>query len=153
MSIMPTPASDGGMPRFARTFIFWVFMLLIAVVFWKLASNGPHDKHVRTLSYSDFLEQVDKSNVRAVKYYLSQNTAEIVGELRQPPEQFSVTVPKESISTLTDQLRKQGARVEVSQSSSSDWTTFMVNFAPLILLVAFWIFMMKQYRSKRDEKT
>jgi cell division protease FtsH len=153
MNSTPQTSQDGRLSPILRTVLFWLLMILLAVVLWKMTSSGPRAKNVRTLAYSEFLQQVDRNNVSAVKYFLAQNTAEIQGQLREPAEQFSVTVPKEAIPNLTDQLRKQGARIEVSQSNSGDWTNFFVNFAPLILLVAFWIFMMKQFRRKREEKS
>jgi cell division protease FtsH len=151
MSFMPGQQDGGRLPA-VRTFLFWLLMILLAVVLWKMASNGRPNKNVRTISYSDFLAQMEKNNVKSARYFLSQTTAEIDGELREPPEQFGVTVPKEAIPNLTDQLRKQGVRIDVAASASGDWVNFFVNFAPLILLVAFWIFMMKRYRLKREEK-
>jgi cell division protease FtsH len=153
MSFMPDTAPDNRMSSTIRTGLFWLLMILLAVVLWKMASKRPNAANVRTLTYSDFMQQVDKNNVSAAKYFLAQNTAEIQGELRDQAEQFRVTVPKEAIPSLTDQLRKQGARIEVSQSTSGDWTSFIINFAPLIMLVAAWIFMMKRSQMKRGEKS
>jgi ATP-dependent Zn protease len=151
MTFMPEPLQVGRLP-ILRTVLFWLLMILLAVVLWKMTSTGTRTKDVQTFTYSEFMQQVDRNNVSAVKYLLSQTTAEIQGQLREPAEKFNVTVPKEAIPTLTDQLRKQGASIEVSQSNSGDWTTFILNFAPLILLVAFWIFMMKRTRLKPVEK-
>jgi cell division protease FtsH len=153
MTFMPQPTRDGSPQPIFRIVLFWLLMIVLAVVLWEMSSANPHGKNVRTLTYSDFLEQVDRNNVSAAKYFLAQNTAETQGQLREPAEQFSVTVPKEAVPNLTDQLRKQGSRIEVSQSNSSGWTSILVNFAPLALLVAFWIFMMKQPQLKREGKS
>ena len=158
MSSSPEPLGPGTPRNFSRqtvvrTLLFWVLMILLAVILFRMRSPSRSNSASRAMSYSEFMQQVEKDNVASGKFYMSQNTAEIRGKLRNPAELFHATVPREQFTALTEQLRRHGAGIEIAEGQSADWTTFLVNFAPLILLVAFWVFMMKQMNFKRAKNS
>jgi ATP-dependent Zn protease len=127
-------------------------MILLAFVLFKMRSRSNGGPTSRELNYSDFMQQVDKHNVAEGKFVMSQNTADFHGQLRSPAERIRTTVPRDDFSALTDRLRQQGARIEIAESRRSDWKTSVAKFAPLILLAAFWIFMMKRMTVKGQGK-
>jgi ATP-dependent Zn protease len=154
MSSYPEPLGpdtpvDNSRRKVVRTLLFWLLMILLAVVLFKMTSQSKDNSASRAMSYSEFMQQVEKDNVASGIFYMSQNTAEIRGNLHNPPDSFHATVLREQFTALTEQLRRQGANIEIAEGQSADWTTFLVNFAPLILLVAFWVFMMKRVNFKR----
>jgi cell division protease FtsH len=138
-----------GMSPVTRTVLFWALMVALAAVLWQMTSHSKNSVPDNQISYSDFLQQVDKNNIATAIFALSQNTADVSGNLREPVQDYRTTVPKESVSDLTDRLRKVGANVSVSESSKQSWQTYLANLAPLLLLVGFWIFMMQRMRSKQ----
>ncbi len=152
MTFVPNQQPRMGMSTTVRTILFWVLMVALAVVLWQMASKdkpGAPASSSSTISYSDFMAQVDKSNVRSVKIVESPSTAEVEGELREPPQSFRVTVPKEAIPDLTERLQKQGASIDVSSGKDANWRTTAVNLLPIIVIVALWIFSMSR-RSGRS---
>jgi cell division protease FtsH len=153
MSSSPEPLGPGGPSdnrarNVVRTLLFWFLMILLAFVLFKMTSQSNGGPTSRELNYSDFMQQVDKNNVAEGKFVMSQNTADFHGQLRSPAERIRATVPRDDFSVLTARLRQQGARIEIAESRRSDWKTSVANFAPLILLVGFWIFMMKRMTVK-----
>ena len=157
MSSSPAPLGPGGpsdnrAQSGARTLLFWLLMILLAFVLFKMSSRSNSVPTSRELNYSDFMKQVDKSNVAEGKFFMSQNTADFHGQLRNPAERIRTTVPRDDFSALTDRLRRQGARIEIAESRRSDWKTSVTNVAPLILLAAFWVFMMKRTTVRGREK-
>jgi cell division protease FtsH len=115
-----------------------------------MALGGKGGGTWQTISYSDFMQQVDLKNVGSVKLYTSQSTAEIQGEFRKPLQGFKVTIPKEVIPLLTERLRNQGASVEVAEAASTNWASFVINMAPFILLLSVWVFMLRRTQAKRE---
>jgi|HubBroStandDraft_1064217.scaffolds.fasta_scaffold50688_2 cell division protease FtsH len=134
-----------------RTVLFWVMMIALAVVLWQMSSKPTSQKPSSAISYSDFMIQVDKHNVGSAKLLVSQSTAQIQGQLRTPPENFSVTIPKEVIPDLTERLRKQGATVEVAEIKDTNLINTLINFSPILLIVGVWIFMMRQRSAMRKQ--
>jgi len=149
MTFAPNPQGALSRSALIRTVVFWVMMLLLAVILWRMASEpAGNDSRAQQMSYSDFLAQVDKSNIATATFRLSQSTAEARGNLRQPVAEYRSNVPRESVAGLTDRLRKQGVTVEVSEVASPSAKDTLINYAPVVLIAIFWIFMMLA-RTKR----
>ena len=68
----------------AKTILFWMFIILLCVVLWRMVSASGQSAREEEPSYSEFLNQVDRGNVKEVSLYLSPNSYEIEGELRDP---------------------------------------------------------------------
>ena len=152
MAFAPSERTPSQLSAVWRTLFFWLFMLLLAVVLWKMSSTRPDSGRRDELNYSDFMQQVDKNNVASAQLLMGQSTSRVRGALREPGKQYSTTVPKEVIPDLTERLRKQGVPVTVSEAKDSTFVSAIFNFAPLVLLVFFWIFMMKRFRDRQQTK-
>ena len=113
-----------------------MFIILLGVVLWKMVSASGQSAREQEPSYGEFMAQVDKGNVREVTLYLSPNSYEVQGELREGnPPKFRVTIFKEAAPDLAKQLRDKGVLIRVKEVTRGDWVTFLLNAAPLFLLV------------------
>jgi cell division protease FtsH len=131
-----------------RTVLFWLVMVVLAVALWKMASTGGQTAHEDEPSYTKFLGQVQQGNLKEVTITLAQNSAEIEGEYRDSGLKFhNVTVANSSIPDITKSLQDKGVLINIKEVKNSDWLAFVVNSAPVVLLIAFWIFMMKQMQA------
>jgi cell division protease FtsH len=133
-----------------RTVLFWVMMIALATVLWKMANEGKDESPSRQMSYSDFMGQVDQGNIATAKLLLSPSTAEVQGTLRQGSERFTVTIPTEVIPDLTERLRKQGTTVEVAETKNSNVSNTIINFSPIIIIIGIWIFMMRRMQNRKN---
>jgi cell division protease FtsH len=127
--------------------MFWLFIIMLAVLLWTLVSKSGQSAREEEPSYSDFMAQVDRGNVKEVTLYLSPTSYEIEGEWREPSKKFRTTIFKESAPDLAKTLRDKQVLINVKEVNRADWVTFLLNAAPLFLLVAFWIFMMRQMQA------
>jgi len=130
-----------------RTILFWLLMILLAVVLWKMASTGGQSAHEEELGYNAFLQKVQQGNVKDVTIYLSPNSAELQGEYRDGGKFRGVTIANTAIPDITKSLQEKGVAYNYKEVKNGDWFTLLINFAPLALLIAFWIFMMKQMQA------
>ena len=130
-----------------RTILFWLLMILLAVVLWKMASTGGQSAREDEPQYSSFVDKVNAGNVKDVTIFLSQNSAELQGDYRDGQKFRGVTIANTAIPDLVNQLKTQHVIYNYKEVKDANWLSFMINFAPLILLVAFWIFMMKQMQA------
>src|ERR1700683_2658922 len=131
-----------------RTILFWLLMILLAVVLWKMASTGGQTAREDEPNYTSFLANVQAGKVKYVTIALAPNSAEIQGEYREPAGKFKgVTIANTAIPDITKVLQDHGVLYSYKEVKNADWMTFLVNFAPLILLVLFWVFMMKQMQA------
>ncbi len=130
-----------------KTIMFWLFIIMLGVLLWTLVSKSGQSAREEQPSYSEFMAQVDRGNVKEVTMYLSPNSYDVEGEWREPSKKFRTTIFKESAPDLTKTLREKQVLINVKEVSRADWVTFLLNAAPLFLLVAFWIFMMRQMQA------
>jgi cell division protease FtsH len=130
-----------------KTVMFWLFIILLVVLLWSLVSKSGQSAREEEPSYSEFMAQVDRGNVKEVTMYLSPTSYEIEGEWREPSKKFRTTIFKESAPDLAKTLRDKNVLINVKEVNRADWVTFLLNAAPLFLLVAFWIFMMRQMQA------
>jgi cell division protease FtsH len=127
--------------------MFWLFIIMLAVLLWMLVSKSGQSAREEEPSYSQFMAEVDRGNVKEVTLYLSPTSYEIEGEWREPSKKFRTTIFKEAAPDLAKTLRDKSVLINVKEVNRADWVTFLLNAAPLFLLVAFWIFMMRQMQA------
>jgi cell division protease FtsH len=130
-----------------RTILFWLLMILLAVVLWRMASTGGQTAHEDEPNFTTLMGKVQGSGVKDVVIYLSPNSAELQGEYREGGKFRGVTVANTAIPDITKSLQDHNVLYSYKEVKSADWLTFLINFGPLLLLVLFWVFMMKQMQA------
>jgi 2-C-methyl-D-erythritol 2,4-cyclodiphosphate synthase len=131
----------------AKTILFWFSIVFLGIMLWKMVSTNATSTRQDAISYSDFMAKVDTDDITGVMLYLSPNSYEVYGEVASPARRkFELTVPKEVVPDLLRQLRQKNVPVEVKETRSGDWTLILLNAAPLILLVGFCLFLVRQMR-------
>ena len=130
-----------------KTILFWMFIILLGVVLWKMVSASGQSAKDDEPSYSEFMAQVDKGNVKEVTLYLSPNSYDVEGEWRDPDKRFRTTIFKESAPDLTKELQDKGVLINVKEINRADWVTFFLNALPLLVLVGVLIFIMRQMQA------
>jgi len=133
----------------AKTILFWISIVFLGVMLWKLVSANGSQQREDTPGYSEFMAHVDAGDVKEVTLYLSPNSYEIQGEYLHPANRkFNVTVFKEAAPDLVKELKDKGAVIKgMKEVRSGDWILILLNAAPLILLVGFCLFLMRQMQA------
>ena len=125
----------------AKTILFWVSIVFLGVMLWRLVSANGQSAREDEPAYSEFMQKVDAGDVKEVTMYLSPNSYELQGEYVRPQNhKFRVTIPKESSPDITKALRDKNVQINVKEVRSGDWVLILLNAAPLILLVGFCLF-------------
>jgi len=114
---------------------------------WKLVSANGQAAREDEPSFSEFMAHVDQGDVKEVTMYLSPNSYELQGEYVKANKKFHVTVFKEAAPDLTKQLRDKQVAIKVKEVRSGDWLIILLNALPLLLLVGFCLFLMRQMQA------
>jgi len=131
----------------AKTILFWLSIVLLGVMLWKLVSANGQAACEDEPTYSEFMAHVDSGDVKEVTMYLSPNSYELQGEYVKANKKFHVTVFKESAPDLTKTLRDKQVAIKVKEVRSGDWLIILLNALPLLLLVGFCLFLMRQMQA------
>ena len=90
-----------------------MFIILLCVVLWRMVSASGQSAREDEPSYSEFVAQVDRGNVKEVTLYLSPNSYDVEGEYRDATKKFRVTIFKEAAPDLMKELRDKGVLINV----------------------------------------
>ncbi len=132
----------------AKTILFWLSIVLLGVMLWRLVSANGQAQREETPSYSEFMAHVDQGDVKEVTMYLAPNSYELQGEYTKPAnKKFRTTIFKEDAPNLTKQLRDKQVAINVKEVRSGDWLIILLNALPLLLLVGFCLFLMRQMQA------
>ena len=123
-----------------KTAIFWVVLILVAVFLWQVVTRGQK-RTEKNINFSEFMQQVETGKIHDV--VIAGN--DVHGTYSDGQSGFRTSVP--NYPDLYKQLLEKNVNVEYKQADSGSWISLLVNASPFILLLAFWIFMMRQMQS------
>jgi cell division protease FtsH len=116
-------------------------LVVIGALVWHLSTTLQKPAIVYT--FTEFMDKVDAGQVHAVTIARD----EITGTLKEDDTKTFRTVAPLQYDSLVADLRKQHVGVTVKPISDSPWADFFLAYAPILLMIAFWIFIMRQMQS------
>jgi len=130
-----------------RTILFWVMMIALAAVLWQMASKGGPAPREEETNYSSFLDKVNAGSVKDVTIMLSPNSAELQGDFKDGTKFRGVTVANAAITDVTKALQEQKVPYNYKEVKEANWLSLVMTLAPILLILGFWIFMMRQMQA------
>jgi cell division protease FtsH len=113
----------------------------VAVLLWAVVKSG-HTKPDKSLNFSEFLSEVEAGNIKSV----SINNSTVKGDFVSGRDAFHTEVPA-NYPKLYDMLSDKKVQMTFESNNSNGWVSILVNASPFLLLIGFWIFMMRQMQS------
>jgi cell division protease FtsH len=124
-----------------KTALFWVVLICLVVLLWTVVRTGKHTPE-QQITFTDFLNKVQEKKVKEVT--ISGN--EVHGLYVDGQNGLRTLIPT-NYPSVYDLLRQNDVNVDIKDSNSNPWFSLLVQASPFILLLAFWIFMMRQMQS------
>ena len=122
-----------------RRRLFWMVLVVAVVLIWIVSSQFRTGES--PISFSEFIRWVDTGQVDRVE--LSGN--KIIGtSLSGQP--FRTYAPPQ-YDGLANKLIDSDVVVEAKAATASPWATFLYGWAPILLIIGFLIFFMRQIQS------
>ena len=122
-----------------RSLLFWMALVVVVAVIWNLSNpfRTPSDE----VAFSEFMRQVQSGQVNSVE--LTGN--EIVGTSTSG-DLFRTYAPPQ-YEGLANELIDLDVQVEARAATASPWATLLYSWAPILLIIGFWVFFMRQVQS------
>ena len=122
-----------------KNLMFWMALVVVGVLIWNFSTNFQAGD--RAEIFSEFIALVDQGQIDEVT--ISGN--EISGTTRDGTR-FRTYAPPQ-YEGLANTLLERGVRVTAKEATSSPWATLLYSWAPVLLIIGFWIFFMRQMQS------
>ena len=126
-----------------KTVVFWLVIVLSAVLLWQVMKAGSVGQKDKEVNFSQFLTDVDQGNVKEVTI----TAQEVRGKYRNDNSSFHTTAPA-NYPDMIKMLRDKGVSMNIRDITSGSWPLQLLGtWAPLILLAALWFFMIRQMQT------
>ncbi len=122
-----------------RSLVFWMVLVGVVVLIWNVSTQFQAVDN--DLPFSEFLRQVDAGEVQSVE--LTGN--EINGELNGGSRFHTYAPPQ--YEGLVNTLVERDVAITAKEAASSPWANLLYSWAPILLIIGFWIFFMRQVQS------
>ena len=124
--------------------LFWVASLIIIIVLWNMLSNVT-EGGVEKIEFSEFMQRVKNGQINSASIKGNVVTGDLkdsnMGDLKQ--NNYRTTIPNNYPDLYTKLLDKVG-KVEIEELNKNEWLSILLSWAPFVILIVFWIAMMKQ---------
>lgn len=133
-----------------KTFAVWIFLLL-AVVFFGQQYSLKKQEFIREFSYPQFIKALKEGKVKADSIVFYTADGEIGGEIKEEfKEEFKgikFKFPGDIGDEGAKELKAMNIVPSYNNQDSSVWAAVLFNMLPLILIVALFIFFMRQLQA------
>jgi cell division protease FtsH len=123
----------------AKNVVFWVAAGAIIILLWSLLQTPSMVKP--DVAFSQFLTDVEEKKVEEVTI----NGTQVRGIFRDGTA-FKTVLPPQ-FNDLVKVLRENKVKIEVKDTNKSPWVSYLFTGFPIILLILFWVFFMRQMQS------
>jgi cell division protease FtsH len=131
--------------RFSRTASFWILIFLIPLLIINTLTKGRQNES--ELNYTSFMEQLRNDNIGNVTIIEGRR---VEGELRTPImreqrsiKEFWTTLPVRDSEKILAEIEARNIEIR-GMEARQNWWVLILNFLPWLLIVGFWLFMLRQ---------
>ena len=122
-----------------RSLVFWMFLVVIGVLIWNFSARFQRSE--RQVNFSEFISWTDAGTVARVEI----TGQEISGHTRNG-ESFHTYAPSQ-YEGLANKLIDRGVAVSSKEPTASPWASLLYSWGPVMLMIGFWVFFMRQMQS------
>ena len=122
-----------------KSLVFWMALVVIGVLVWNFSTQfqAPH----KSLTFTEFMASVDAGQIDRVT--ITGN--EITG-VDKANENFRSYAPSQ-YEGLANRLLERNVILSAREPAASPWAALLYSWAPILLMIGFWIFFMRQMQS------
>ncbi len=134
----------------AKNVFLWIVIVVAVVVLWNFL-NSFKSANVEEITYSEFNQLVQNDSLRSARtnpIVITGNQIEGTFEESGNDRKFEVLIPAGAEQDIANLLIEKGMAVEIRKDDQGGWIYMLLtSWFPIILFVAFWIFLMRQMQS------
>jgi cell division protease FtsH len=125
-----------------KQLLIWVLTLCCLLVGWRYVVTNMAPGHDKAISLTDLQNDADNNKIST----LMVNGEDVTGTYKDSKETFHTTIPA-NYPDLYKDLRDHGVNVSIKDEKGNLWFSVLLNALPIIVLLALFMFMMRQMQS------
>jgi cell division protease FtsH len=126
-----------------RQVIFWVLIIGGAIFLYRVFNKNSGAEPTK-VGYTDLVQRVDQGHIQTAVIEKEQITGKLQSGAPYVTEMSNEFLARDLVQTM----EKKGVKIEFKGSSSGGmWMQALIFYLPFVLIIAFWIFMLRQMQS------
>jgi cell division protease FtsH len=122
-----------------KSLVFWMALVVVGVLVWNFSTR--FQTSAKPMNFSEFMTAVDAGQVARVT--ITGNEITLVNKAN---ENFRTYAPPQ-FEGLANRLIERNVVVQAREPATSPWAALLYSWAPILLMIGFWIFFMRQMQS------
>jgi cell division protease FtsH len=122
-----------------RSLVFWMAMAVIAVMVWNFSTK--FQASAKSLTFTEFMMSVDTGQIASVTI-----TGNEISGTTKANDTFRTVAPPQ-YEGLANRLLERNVVVTAREPTASPWTALLSTWVPILLMIGFWVFIMRQMQS------
>jgi cell division protease FtsH len=127
-----------------KSLLFWMVLVVVGVLIWQF-STGLRPSP-QPIPFTTFLGYVHDGQVQTVTITGNEITGTVSTSNGNGTEQFRTYAPTQ-YEGLGNMLAEKKIVIVAKEPTTSPWATLLYSWAPILLMIGFWIFIMRQMQS------
>ena len=122
-----------------KSLAFWIVLVLVGILVWNISTRfQPSQKAEK---FSEFMSKVDAGQISSVTIVGNEITY-----TSKTGDSFRTYAPAQ-YEGLANKLIERNVVVSAREATASPWAALLYSWAPILLMIGFWIFFMRQMQS------
>ena len=122
-----------------RSLVFWMVLIVVVVLVWNFSTQFQAGDS--SVTFSEFIRRVEAGQIESVTLIGSEITG-----TSDSGDRFRTYAPPQ-YEGLVNKLVERNVAVTAKEAANSPWATLLYTWAPILLIIAFWVFFMRQVQS------
>ena len=122
-----------------KSLVFWMVLVLAGALVWNFSTRFQTSP--KSVDFSAFMTQVDSGQVSKATIAGNEITYNTKGD-----ENFRTYAPPQ-YEGLANKLIERNVAVSAREPTASPWAPLLYSWAPILLIIGFWVFFMRQMQS------
>ena len=124
-----------------KSLLFWMVLAVVGLLIWNFSTN--FQQRDSEISFSAFMEKANAGQVASVT--ITGN--EVNGVYKSAATDTFKTYAPGQYDGLANKLIEKGVEVNAKKATDSPWSLIFYSWAPILLMIGFWVFLMRQMQS------
>ena len=126
-----------------KNLVLWLVIFVAIIALYQFI-NTPKTTY-KDISYSEFLSLVDDNKVNNIEFNENNIKGELSDSTDKSQKDFKTVGP--ATDELIQRLETNNIKFSFAQKNDSSFTQLLINWAPLIILIALMVFFMRQMQA------
>jgi len=133
-----------GLNSTVKQLLIWVLTLGCLLVGWRFVATNMAAGHDKAVSLTQFQDDADANKISEIQV----DGADVTGKYKDGKESFHTTIPANYVDHNEEaDLKAHGVDVTFKSQQGNIYWNALLSFAPILVLVALFMFMMRQMQS------